>query len=128
MPHLIRIKNVVKEYTGKQGVVRALDDVSLDVNRGEVLGLLGINGAGKTTLSSILATLHPPTSGDVLFNDKSIYGNVIEYRKHLGYCAQKPNLDSSLDVRQNLVFAGRYYLMDEKDVQARADELLAKFN
>jgi ABC-type multidrug transport system ATPase subunit len=47
-----------------------------------------LNGAGKTTLFLILATLHPPTSGDVLYKGISIYKNLINYRKALGFCPQ----------------------------------------
>ena len=90
--------------------------------------MLGVNGAGKTTLSSILATLHPATSGDVLYRGTSIYKDLINYRHKLGFCSQKPNLDPELNVRQNLEFAGRYYLMSENDVQARTNELIKHFN
>ena len=125
---LLHIKDLVKVYKSKNKTVRALDGITLDIHKGEIFGLLGINGAGKTTLSSIVATLHPPTSGDVLFEGKSIYDDLIIFRKMLGFCGQHANLDSHLNVRKNLVFAGRYFLMDEASVQKRADELLKQFN
>ena len=128
MNEIITLKNVVKVYKGKAGIVRALDGISLSIYEGEILSLLGVNGAGKTTLSSILATLHPPTSGDVLFKGASIYDDVIGYRHALGFCSQRANLDDSLNVRQNLEYAGRYFLMPEKEVQQRVDELLQQFN
>jgi len=62
----IRIEKVSKTYFKKRQIFKeALKEVSLDLFQGETLGLLGVNGAGKTTLVSILATLHPPTAGDV---------------------------------------------------------------
>lgn len=125
---LLSIKNVSKIYPDKNNPVCALDSVSLDIFQGEVLGLLGPNGAGKTTLSSILATLHPPTSGDVLFEDQSIYSNLAAYRKSLGFCPQKPNLDPFLNVQENLVFAGLYNLMTKQEALARADELMTRFS
>jgi ABC-2 type transport system ATP-binding protein len=126
MKTILSIKNVTKEYKTKRGVLRALDNVSLDVHEMEVLSLLGVNGAGKTTLSSILATLHPPTSGDVLFHGRSIYTHLLDYRRSLGFCPQKQNLDTFLTVRENLVFAGRYFLMPESLTQQRTDELLER--
>ena len=70
MQQFLSIKNVSKTYKDQNRVVTALDDVSLEIRAGEIFGLLGINGAGKTTLSSIIATLHPPSSGQVLFKGK----------------------------------------------------------
>lgn len=127
MQPLISIHNVVKTYNKGKSSIHALNNVSLDIYEGEIFGLLGVNGAGKTTLSSILATLHPITSGDILFKGKSIYNDVYSYRKQLGFCPQYQNLDTLLTVRQNLEFAGRYYLIPEQEVQQRVDELLAKF-
>ena len=124
---IITIQHVSKRYgTGAQ-TVNALQDVSLEIYEGEIIGLLGVNGAGKTTLSSILATLHPATTGDVLFYGKSIYTNLNTYRRALGLCPQKANLDTFLSVRDNLVFAGRYFLMPEDLIQSRTDLLLSQF-
>ncbi|BDC35009.1 ABC transporter ATP-binding protein [Candidatus Dependentiae bacterium Noda2021] len=128
MPYpILEIKNVSKTYKDQNHVVHALNNVSFDIHAGEIFGLLGVNGAGKTTLSSILATVHPATAGDVLFNGVSIYKDLYTYRKALGLCPQIQNLDQFLNVRENLVFAGRYYLMDEKEIQTRVDELLHEF-
>jgi ABC-2 type transport system ATP-binding protein len=124
MSALITIENLSKIYRGQNNTTHALDGVSFNINRGEVFGLLGVNGAGKTTLSSILATLHPPTSGDVLFNGVSIYKDLVTYRRALGFCPQKANLDTFLNVRDNLVFAGRYFLLPEVEIQTRVDQLL----
>lgn len=121
---LIQIQNISKIYRSKMNPVMALDDVSMTINRGEVFGLLGINGAGKTTLSSILATLHPPTSGSILFNGTSIYENIMNYRRALGFCPQTQNLDMYLTVEQNLLFAGRYFLMPENEIIERAHFLM----
>lgn len=125
---LLSISDIKKTYYGKNITIEALKGVSLDVYRGEVLGLLGVNGAGKTTLSSIIATLHPPTSGDIIMNGKTIYDDVIAFRSILGFCPQKPNFEKSLSVEENLIFAGRYYLMEEDEIKKRAKELLEQFS
>lgn len=121
---LLEIKNVSKLYTSRGRVVRALDDVSLTINKGEIFGLLGVNGAGKTTLSSLIATLHPPSTGDILFQGKSIYKNLAHYRKSLGFCPQQQNLDTFLSVKDNLIFAGRYFLIPESTIEKRVAELM----
>lgn len=124
MQPIISIEKLTKTYTGSTGIVHALKGITLQINAGEIFGLLGVNGAGKTTLSSILATLHPPTSGDVLFNGKSIYEDIYQYRRSLGFCPQKQNLDQFLSVEENLIFAGRYHLMAEQEIHARVEQLM----
>lgn len=121
---LIHISHLKKHYD----TIKALDDISLTINRGEIFGLLGVNGAGKTTLSSILATLHPPTDGDIQFEGTSIYKNINEYRKHVGFCPQKPNLLDALTVRQNLVFAGKYFDMPDDAIQKKLTHVVEKYN
>jgi len=127
MSPILEIKNISKIYHNKNREVRALDNVSFSIDRGEIFGLLGVNGAGKTTLSSIIATLHPATTGDILFNGTSIYTNLNEYRHSLGLCPQVQNLDDELNVRENLIFSGRYFLMPKQEIEARADQLLHEF-
>lgn len=121
---ILSIKNLSKVYKTNSHSVQALNDISLDINEGEIFGLLGVNGAGKTTLSSILATLHPPTTGTILFHGKSIYENLYAYRHALGFCPQTQNLDTYLNVEQNLIFSGRYFLMPEEIIQERVKKLL----
>ena len=104
--YLLRIDNIKKNYfsskTGKK--IRALKGVCLDIYAGEILSLLGFNGAGKTTLSSIISTLHPPTKGEVLFQGSSIYTDIYQYRRFIGYCPQYSNIDEMLTIKQNLFF------------------------
>ena len=124
MQKFLSLHNVSKIYKDKQHVVRAVDNVSLEIQAGEIFGLLGVNGAGKTTLSSLIATLHPPSSGDILFKGNSIYQDLETYRKCLGFCPQKQNLDTFLNVKDNLIFAGRYHLLPEPIIQERAHTLM----
>ena len=120
----LQINNISKIYTTKQTTHKALDAISLNIYEGEILALLGVNGAGKTTLSGIVATLHPATSGTITYSDgKRIEQNLMHYRSILGYCPQKPNLDFALTVEQNLLFAGRFYLMPEPPIRERLEYL-----
>jgi len=125
--NILEIRNIVKTYLSPHGSFNALDGVSLTIRQGEILGLLGVNGAGKTTLSSIIATLHPPTHGDVLYKGESIYHQLLSYRKALGFCPQRQNLDMQLTVEENLLFAGRYFLLPEEVIRQKVQELLEGF-
>lgn len=124
---ILCIRSLVKAYTTETHVTTALNNVSLTINRGEIFGLLGVNGAGKTTLSSILATLHPPTSGDIIYNGSSIYNDLMQYRQDLGFCPQYQNLDQFLTVKENLYFAGRYFLVPNDTLAERITYLLEHF-
>jgi ABC-2 type transport system ATP-binding protein len=125
---ILRINAITKTYEGNGRVVNALNNISFGINAGEIFGLLGVNGAGKTTLSSILATLHPPTSGDILYNGSSIYNDLDTYRMNLGFCPQHQNLDQFLTVEENLYFAGRYFLLPKNILAERVASLLEHFD
>ncbi|HLC07156.1 MAG TPA: ABC transporter ATP-binding protein [Candidatus Babeliales bacterium] len=121
---LLKIKNIKKKYDTKE----ALKGVSLDIYKGEILGLLGVNGAGKTTLSSIIATLHPPTEGDIEIDGKSIYNDVATYRYKIGFCPQRPNLHPELTLEQNLRLSGSYYGMSDEEIASRLKLLIKQFD
>jgi ABC-2 type transport system ATP-binding protein len=121
---LLKIKNIKKRYDTKE----ALKGVSLDIYKGEILSLLGVNGAGKTTLSSIIATLHPPTEGDIEFEGRSIYEDVATYRYKMGFCPQRPNLNPELTLEQNLRLSGSYYGMKDEQITERLERLVQQFS
>jgi len=124
MPNiLLSLQGITKSYATKE----VLHGISLDIMRGEIISLLGVNGAGKTTLSSIIATLHPPTAGDIIYRGESIYRNITEYRLKLGYCPQAPNLYPNLTLEQNLLFAGKFYGLSPAETQPRIDKLAQQF-
>lgn len=123
---LLKIKDVTKTFKGTPEI-HALKGVSLDIYEGEILSLLGVNGAGKTTLSSIISTLHPATSGDILYNGTSIYKNVTDFRRIIGFCPQKPNIDEMLTIKENLLFAGKYFNLPEPIIKQRSLDLMEKF-
>jgi ABC-2 type transport system ATP-binding protein len=127
---LLQVRGLSKIYPGKkkQSEKRALHLASFDLYKGEVFGFLGVNGAGKTTLSSILATMHPPSGGDVLWRGNSIYTQLLDYRRIVGMCPQKPNIEKRLNVEENLLFAGRCYGLSEEETRIRKNEIVEKFN
>lgn len=104
----------------------ALDDVSFDVGRGAIFGLLGPNGGGKTTLFKILSTLLPATAGTA-----SIFGDDLRtaqdaVRRHLGVVFQHPSLDAKLSVYENLECHGFLYRMSGSRLQQRAETVMQR--
>ena len=124
---LLTLKNISKTYYEKRKIVKqALKGVSFEIHEGEIFALLGVNGAGKTTLSSIIASLHPPTSGSIFWREKSIYEQLLAYKKAVGFCPQKPNLDKSLTVEETLLFSAKCYGFTQDKAKERLDYLLEK--
>lgn len=120
----LSIQNITKKY----GNTQVLHGVSFDIHAGEVISLLGVNGAGKSTLSNIISTLCAPTSGNILYNGKSIYEDLMAYRFKIGLCQQHPNLHPELTVEQNLYFAGRAYHLSHDETTKRVQELISVFS
>lgn len=125
--NLLEVKDITKTFNDGVQIIEALKGVSIDIEQGEVLGLLGVNGAGKTTLSSIISTLNPATSGEITQDGKSIYKDVVSYRRSIGFCPQKPNIDMMLTIEQNLEFAGRYFGMPADKIKEQTAYLLKRF-
>ncbi len=105
----ISVKNVIKEWQLGDWVVRALDDVSLDVREREFLVIKGPSGAGKTTLLNLLGGLDTPTQGDVFFDTIKITAmseeSLASFRcLNTGFIFQNFNLISSLSAEENVMF------------------------
>jgi ABC-2 type transport system ATP-binding protein len=116
----ISLHRITKLY----GQLRAVDDFSLEVERGTIFGLLGPNGAGKTTLINILTTLIRPTGGEAYIEGHSIFTEAKAVRGIIGVVPQLNNLDRYLTARENLVLHARMHGMREKEYSRRIDELL----
>ncbi len=99
---MISIQNISKTF--KKGEVKALENVSLEVAKGELFGLIGPDGAGKTTLFRILTTLLLPDSGTAILNNLDVVKNYREIRKMVGYMPGRFALYQDLSVRENLEF------------------------
>ena len=97
----------------------ALDDVSVEVKAGEVLGLLGPNGAGKTTLIRILCGLLPPSSGSALVAGFDVARESDRVRARIGYVSQRFSLFTDLTPQENLQFFARSYGVPRNDLAAR---------
>ena len=100
---MISIQHINKSY-GKKGEIPALQDISLDVKKGEVFGLIGPDGAGKTTLFRILTTLILPDSGSASVAGFDIITQYKDIRRCVGYMPGKFSLYQDLSVEENLSF------------------------
>ena len=119
-------ENLVKTY--RNGEVKALDDLSLDVEEGTVLSVLGPNGAGKTTTVRILSTLLSPDSGNATVGGIDVVKHPDKVREIIGLSGQYAAVDETLTGWDNLVMFGRLYHLGKKASIARADELLERFS
>ncbi|MGE4052860.1 MAG: ABC transporter ATP-binding protein [Piscinibacter sp.] len=119
----ISFQNVSKTYRGTRGEVRALSDVSFDIEPGEFFGLLGPNGAGKTTLISILAGLSRASAGRVTVMGHDVVSDYAAARRSLGIVPQELVFDPFFSVRETLRIQSGYFGVKHND--AWIDELLA---
>ncbi len=97
---LVRVVNLVRDY----GTLRAVDDLSFTVNKGEVLGLLGPNGAGKSTTLRLLSGSLAPTAGTIWINEFNLFTQPILAKAQLGYLPDRPPLYGELTVDEYLQF------------------------
>jgi ABC-2 type transport system ATP-binding protein len=115
---MIEVKNLTKNY----GNIKAVDNVTFEINRGEVFGLLGPNGAGKTTIIKMLTTLSRPDAGRCILDEISIVENPLEIKKRIGVVPQENNLDRELTAYENLLIYGMLHRV--KDIKNKIRKTL----
>ena len=122
----IEVKNLVKPFKRRNVV----DGVSLRVEKGEIVGLLGANGAGKTTTFYMIVGLERPSSGQVLISDIDIGGMPMYKRARLGisYLAQEASIFRNLTVEENIMSILEYVDMDNGAKKQKIADLLEEFH
>lgn len=110
MSEIIEVRHLKKYFKE----VKAVDDVSFTVSRGELFGFLGVNGAGKTTTINMLCTLLEPTDGEVLIDGLQLGKEDEEIKRRIGVVYQDNCLDNILMVKENLLLRGGIYEKDKK--------------
>ncbi len=118
---MIKIKNVSKSY--KNNLV--IDDVSLDVCKGELVALIGPSGCGKTTTLKMINGLEKFQSGDIELEGKNIKDvNLIELRRHMGYVIQQTGLFPHMTIQENIEIIPKLSKMDAEKITKRTHELM----
>ncbi len=116
----ILVENLTKQY----GPQKAVDDISFQVNTGEILGFLGPNGAGKTTTMKIVTCFMAPSGGDVKVNNFSIHNNPEEIKKKIGYLPENNPLYYDMPVMEYLDFVGELQGIDKSQIQNKIEEMV----
>lgn len=132
MEKVIEVNNLYREYITYRGfprrkkeVIRAVNDISFYVNRGEIFGLLGQNGAGKTTTIKILTTLLAPTSGTCRVLGYNSFGQEKNIRQRINFIfGGETGVYRRLSARDNLRYFANLYLLDRKESERRIESIL----
>ena len=125
---MIRLEHITKTYVNAGEKFNAADDVSLEINKGEIFGIIGFSGAGKSTLVRCINLLERPDSGKVLIDGKDITAlrgaELRRQRKKIGMIFQHFNLFASRTVLQNVIFPIRYSGLSRSELKEKALKLL----
>lgn len=119
MKKILEIRNLTKYY----GKILAVDDLSFDLNEGEIFGFIGPNGAGKSTTIRSILNLINKTTGEVLFYGKTLDKDDIELKKMIGYLPSEVYLYDDLTVKEMLDYHEKFY---NKDMKKRRKELVER--
>jgi ABC-2 type transport system ATP-binding protein len=122
---MVKVHNLVKRFSSPSGEFTAVDKLSLHINEGEILGLLGRNGAGKTTTIQMLLGVMDQTEGDIFYFGKKFSEHREEILKKINFSSTYISLPWQFTVRENLEIYARLYEIPDK--QKRIDKLLKEF-
>jgi ABC-2 type transport system ATP-binding protein len=117
---VISTENLTKRF----GDFTAVNEITFDVQSGEIFGFLGANGAGKTTAMRMLCGLLAPTSGMATIAGFDVYHQTEKIKKNIGYMSQKFSLYEDLTILENIRFFGGIYGMDRKIIKTKSLELV----
>lgn len=128
MESIIKIEHLGKSFNTSNSVVTALEEINLDIHKGEIFGIIGLSGAGKSTLVRCINYLEVPTKGDIIFEGKSLSSmhefEIREVRRSMGMIFQQFNLLAQRNVLRNITFPLELAGMNLSLAKKRAYELL----
>ena len=126
MSKVLKTENLKKSYSEKTVV----DEININLKKGEIVGLLGPNGAGKTTTFYMITGMIRPSSGKIFFDDKNITNTPMYQRARMGigYLAQEPSIFAKLTVENNLRIVLENILPSVQEQTELIDKLLIQFN
>lgn len=126
MSSILSVKKLIKKFPGKPPTI-AVDGISFDLKKGEILGLLGPNGAGKTTTIHMLLGTLTYTSGTILYFGKDFKKNRSDVLQNVAFASTYVNLPWKLTIQQNLEVFGRLYGLSGPEIKKRSLPLLERF-
>jgi ABC-2 type transport system ATP-binding protein len=115
----ISVQNLTKRF----GSFTAVDNITFDVEQGEIFGFLGANGAGKTTAMRMLCGLSMPTSGEAIVAGYDLYNEAEKIKQSIGYMSQKFSLYEDLTIRENIRFYGGIYGLTNAEIKSKTAAL-----
>ncbi len=119
---MIQVSGLTKQY----GQIKAVDNISFDVPKGQIVGFLGPNGAGKSTTLRMLTCYLPPTCGGATINGFDIFHQSEQVREHLGYLPENVPLYTEMRVEEYLRFRGRLRRIDRATLNKRLEYVLER--
>jgi len=119
---MIKVEGLTKRYAR----TLAVDNISFEVEKGQIVGFLGPNGAGKTTTMRVLTCFLPPTSGKVNVAGFDVLENPLEVKKRIGYLPETPPLYPEMEVVEYLTFVGKLKGISTGDINRRVDEVMGR--
>ncbi|MDQ0091346.1 putative ABC transport system ATP-binding protein [Paenibacillus anaericanus] len=132
MRPILKAKNVQKVFGVKGNVYKALEDINLEIQEGEFVGIMGPSGSGKSTLLNILSTIDAPTSGDIIIDNQNIIKmneeQLSDFRRNkLGFIFQDYNLLDTLTVKENILLPLALSKVPAKEIEQRVNEMADTF-
>ncbi len=118
--NMVKVSNITKRFNDKL----VLDNISFEIEEGEIFGLIGPNGAGKSTLINIMTTLLDQNSGDIIIGDYNLKTQPIKAKELMGLVPQELALIEEMNVYDNLMFFGSLYNLYGKTLKTRINEVL----
>lgn len=128
MSELLKIRRIEKYYGNKGNITKAIDGISLDIEKEEFVAIMGASGSGKTTLLNCISTIDKVTSGHILIEEKditSLKGNALNKfrREQLGFIFQDFNLLDTLTAYENIALALTIQKVKAKEIEKRVNEV-----
>jgi len=119
---MIKVEGLTKRYARTV----AVDNISFEVEKGQIVGFLGPNGAGKTTTMRVLTCFLPPTAGTATVAGYDVQTHPIEVKRRIGYLPESPPLYPEMEVDEYLEFTGKLKGIPSADIKKRVDEVLER--
>jgi len=119
---MIKVEGLTKRYARTV----AVNDISFEVEKGQIVGFLGPNGAGKTTTMRMLTCFLPPTSGKATIAGFDVEEQPMEVKKRIGYLPETPPVYPEMEVIEYLLFVGQLKGISKSDIKARVDDVIGK--